>query len=69
MPNPWAGRRGMTTTSARAAGVIGSFHPVGYSFMGHIDGPHVATLRNVTGPEVGRALADAGVDYALLVPA
>ncbi len=37
--------------------------------MGHIDGPHLATLRQRTAPEIARRLAAAGVDYALLVPA
>ncbi|RMG92796.1 MAG: hypothetical protein D6708_06060 [Candidatus Dadabacteria bacterium] len=54
---------------AVAAGAVGALHPVAYSFMGHIDGPHVETLRRKTGPEVAGRLARAGVDYALLVPA
>lgn len=50
-------------------GAIGRIHPVAYSFMGHIDGPHVETLRLKSAPEVARALRGAAVDYALLVPA
>ncbi|MBI5444134.1 MAG: hypothetical protein HY900_23355 [Deltaproteobacteria bacterium] len=44
-------------------------HPTAYSFMGHIDGEHVETLRARTAPEVAARLAEAGADYALLVPA
>ncbi len=50
-------------------GAVGAVHPVAYSFMGHIDGVHLDTLRKETAPEVARSLRDAGVDYALLVPA
>ena len=48
---------------------VGTLHAVAYSFMGHIDGSHVDTLRQKTAPEVARRLRDAEVDYALLVPA
>lgn len=51
------------------AGALGKLHPQTYSFMGHIDGPHLRTLQEKSGPEVARKLADAKVDYALLVPA
>ena len=54
---------------AVAAGAAGRLHGVGFSFMGHIDGAHVETLRQESAPEVARRLAGAGVDYALLVPA
>ncbi|MDF1555390.1 MAG: glycine/sarcosine/betaine reductase selenoprotein B family protein [Deferrisomatales bacterium] len=50
-------------------GAVGAVHPVAYSFMGHIDGSHVDTLRKKTAPEVARRLRNAKVDYALLVPA
>lgn len=50
-------------------GVIGALHPTAVSFMGHIDGRHVETLRTKSAPEAARLLASAGVDYALLVPA
>lgn len=51
------------------AGAIKALHPIVYSFMGHIDGPHLKTLQEETAPAVARKLADAKVDYALLVPA
>lgn len=50
-------------------GVVGALHPEAFSFMGHIDGPHLRTLRERTAPEVAARLAAAKVDYALLVPA
>jgi len=50
-------------------GALGALHPFIYGLMGHIDGPHLATLRQRTAPEIARRLAAAGVDYALLVPA
>ena len=52
-----------------AHGVVAGLHPRVYSFMGHIDGRHVDTLRRETAPEVAARLAAGGVDYALLVPA
>ena len=52
-----------------ARGVIGALHPQVFALMGHIDGAHIETLINVSAPQVARRLADAGVDYALLVPA
>lgn len=48
---------------------LGALHPVAFGFMGHIAGPHLATLTERSAPEVARKLADAQVDYALLVPA
>jgi D-proline reductase (dithiol) PrdB len=48
---------------------LGGLHPIAYGLMGHIDGPHLATLQERTAPEIARKLAAAGVDYALLVPA
>ena len=50
-------------------GALGSLHPTAFSLMGHIDGEHLATLGRRTAVEIGRRLAAAGVDYALLVPA
>ncbi|SNB45406.1 Glycine/sarcosine/betaine reductase selenoprotein B (GRDB) [Geobacter sp. DSM 9736] len=50
-------------------GVVGALHPVAYAFMGHIDDPHLNTLVRISGPEVAGKLADAKVDYVLLVPA
>ncbi len=51
------------------AGVLGALHPLAYGLMGHIDGTHLQTLQEKTAPVIARKLADAGVDYALLVPA
>lgn len=51
------------------AGALGKLHQQALSFMGHIDGPHIMTLQEKSAPEVARKLADAKVDYALLVPA
>lgn len=51
------------------AGALGKLHPVGYSLMGHIDGPHLPTLQDETAVEIARRLATARVDYVLLVPA
>lgn len=50
-------------------GEIGRTAPLHYSFMGHVTGPHVATLRDATSREVARRLRAAGVDIALLSPA
>jgi D-proline reductase (dithiol) PrdB len=50
-------------------GILGTLHPLAYGLMGHIDTPHLETLRERTAPEIARRLAEAGVDYALLVPA
>jgi D-proline reductase (dithiol) PrdB len=52
-----------------ARGALDALHPVAYGLMGHIEGPHIATLRERTAPEIARRLATANVDYALLVPA
>lgn len=50
-------------------GAVGRLHPVAYSFMGHIDGPHLDTLRRQTARAVAARLRAGAVDYALLVPA
>lgn len=50
-------------------GAMGGLHPIVYSLMGHIDGSHLETLQEESAPEIARRLAEAGVDYALLVPA
>ncbi|MBI4949444.1 MAG: hypothetical protein HY955_04795 [Deltaproteobacteria bacterium] len=39
-----------------------------YSFMGHIDGRHIATLMEKTAPEVAGLLRRESVDVALLTP-
>ncbi|MBI1919739.1 MAG: hypothetical protein HYS23_01525 [Geobacter sp.] len=51
------------------AKALGTLHRTAFSFMGHIDGPHLKTLREKSAPEVAKKLAEAKVDYALLVPA
>jgi len=48
---------------------LGALHTPVYSLMGHIDGPHLNILQEETAPTIARKLADAKVDYALLVPA
>jgi D-proline reductase (dithiol) PrdB len=50
-------------------GVVGPSADFFYSFMGHIDGPHLPTLINQTSKAVAQALKKQGVDIALLVPA
>jgi D-proline reductase (dithiol) PrdB len=50
-------------------GLIGRMAPHHYSFMGHVTGLHVATLRDATSREVARRLREAGVDLVLLSPA
>ncbi len=50
-------------------GALGALNPLAFGLMGHIDGPHLGTLRKETAPAIARKLADAKVDYALLVPA
>jgi D-proline reductase (dithiol) PrdB len=40
-----------------------------YGFMGHIEPPHVATLLNVTAPQVAGKLKQERVDAVLLTPA
>ena len=51
-----------------AAGTIGAVARYHYSFMGHIDGPHIITLVEEKGPEVAAALAENGADAVLLTP-
>jgi D-proline reductase (dithiol) PrdB len=41
----------------------------GYSFMGHIEPPHVATLLRRTAPEIARRLRQEQIDAVLLTPA
>ena len=49
-----------------ADGAIGSLAETAYGFMGYIVGEHVRTLIEETAPEVGRRLAAAGVEAALI---
>ncbi len=51
------------------AGEIRGPAPIHYSFMGHVKGPHIATLRDLASREVARRLRGAGVDLVVLSPA
>lgn len=51
--------------SERAIENIADTH---FSFMGHIDGPHIHTLINKSAPEVARKLQSDEVDVVLLTP-
>ncbi len=48
--------------------VIGGIGPTLYSFMGHIDGPHLKTLMEETAPEVAERLVREGVEAVFLTP-
>lgn len=48
--------------------ILGSIAATHYSFMGHIDGPHIDTLINQTAVEVAKKLGNDGVDIVLLTP-
>jgi D-proline reductase (dithiol) PrdB len=50
----------------KVIGKVASFH---YSFMGHIDGRHVARLLTETAPAVARRLKQERVDAVVLTPA
>mgnify|MGYP003395115675 CR=1 FL=1 len=50
----------------REIGAVASWH---YSFMGHIDGPHIPVLLTVTAPQVARQLSQERVDAVVLTPA
>lgn len=50
-------------------GRIAGVAPRVYSFMGHVDGPHVATLVTRTAPEVAAGLVADGADAVVLTPA
>jgi D-proline reductase (dithiol) PrdB len=54
---------------AHTAGRVGGVGPRMYSFMGHVDGPHVKTLLEVTAPQVARHLAEDGADAVVMTPA
>ncbi|MBM4259251.1 MAG: hypothetical protein FJ147_25540 [Deltaproteobacteria bacterium] len=49
--------------------IIGAVAPFHYSFMGHIDGPHIHRLSTETAPEVARRLTQDKVDAVVLTPA
>lgn len=50
-------------------GVIGRLADTHYSFMGHIDGRHIATLISKTARQVASRLGEDQVDLVLLTPA
>jgi D-proline reductase (dithiol) PrdB len=50
------------------AGLIKSVAAVHFSFMGHIVGPHIRTLTEVTAPEAAERLKEKRVDIVLLTP-
>ena len=50
-------------------GVIGQLADTHYSFMGHIDGRHIATLIGQAAKEVAERLRQDEVDVVLLTPA
>jgi D-proline reductase (dithiol) PrdB len=52
-----------------AAGHIGGISRRHYSFMGHIDGPHLATLKKSVLPQLVTELAEEKPDFILLTPA
>jgi D-proline reductase (dithiol) PrdB len=52
-----------------AAGCIGGLARTHLSFMGHITGPHVETLKAKTAPHAAALLAAQAVDVVLLTPA
>jgi D-proline reductase (dithiol) PrdB len=52
-----------------AGHLVGAVSEMHFSFMGHIDGHHVATLVNRTAPRVARMLKEMKVDAVLLTPA
>ncbi|MBI2943578.1 MAG: hypothetical protein HYY25_05210 [Candidatus Wallbacteria bacterium] len=52
-----------------AAGEIGEVAPRHFSFMGHIDGPHIPELTGRTAPQVAGLLQADRVDAAVLAPA
>lgn len=50
-------------------GIVGSLAASHYSFMGHIDGPLIATLVEKTAKQVAQRLQEDQVDLVLLTPA
>lgn len=49
--------------------IVGESAPFHYSFMGHIDGPHISRLLAETAPGVARRLKQEQVDAVVLTPA
>ncbi len=52
-----------------AAGALGDVSPTHYSFMGHIDGPHVATLGSEILPALLNRIKAERPDFVFLTPA
>jgi D-proline reductase (dithiol) PrdB len=52
-----------------AAGAVGGVAPRSYSFMGHVDGPHLRPLIEITAPDVARRLRADGAQAVVLTPA
>ncbi len=50
-------------------GQVGAVAPRAYSFMGHIDGRHLATLMDETAPAVADRLGADGAEAVFLTPA
>ncbi len=55
-------------TELAAAGVLKGVAPTHYSFMGHIDGPHVATLENEILPALLERIQSERPDFVFLTP-
>jgi D-proline reductase (dithiol) PrdB len=51
-----------------SAGNIGRVADTHYSFMGHIDGPHIYSLVSLHAQEIAQQMKTAGVNIALLTP-
>jgi len=51
------------------AGRLGGLVPTHYSFMGHIDGPHVVTLEKAIMPALLAGIQAEGPDFVFLTPA
>ena len=49
-------------------GIIGKAADTHYTFMGHIMGPHIYTLMEVSAPEVAARMKKKEVDYVLFTP-
>jgi len=52
-----------------AACHVGGVAPRSYSFMGHVDGPHLRSLMETTAPEVAGRLRADGAQAVVLTPA
>jgi D-proline reductase (dithiol) PrdB len=50
-------------------GIVGELGPRHFGFMGHIDGPLISELTDVTAPQVAGMLEEDEVDAVLLTPA